>query len=393
MHLTTRPTALIRAATRSRYYAATETPEKVPLALIKELRSMTNVSLKDAREALLQSRYDVRLALNYVRHNAIKVGKKKAEMLKDRTAAEGVIGLCMLSGGWAGGIDWGVRAGIVELNCETDFVARNADFHDLARKIAESAGFYWDHTPRDQRSRHGLESTEASHWHRNRVFDSTKQFISTFPTDELLKAPLVNILDAPGATRVQSAIWEATAKFGEKIHLRRAATLLHPPPRSSDRGLRVGSYAHGGKQFELGETGQVVSLVVVQMRSKALPSKANDEKFIGDLNQLCTSLARQVVGYQTTDVGDRSDLVKGVPDSAKLYDQPFAMLTPEPTKDSVNRVLINWAEERGIGAIEGDSDDGLSILDFVTWTVGEGIEKEEQDFAGEVKKMANKYAL
>ncbi len=100
--------------------------EKPYLKLVAELRKLTGVSITKAREALAASNNDVSAALKWLQSDLAVSGAKKAAKVAHRTAGEGHVGASVLSRG-TGSPPGGVRAALVELNCETDFtMARNA---------------------------------------------------------------------------------------------------------------------------------------------------------------------------------------------------------------------------------------------------------------------------
>src|SRR6266446_3815164 len=111
-----------------RFYSTSA--EKPPLKLVAELRKLTEVSITKAREALAASNNDVSAALKWLQNDLAVSGAKKAAKVAHRTAGEGLVGASVLPRR-TGSSPGGVRAALVELNCETDFVARNALFGRL----------------------------------------------------------------------------------------------------------------------------------------------------------------------------------------------------------------------------------------------------------------------
>ncbi len=97
---------------------------KITAAMVKELREKTAAPMLDCKKALTETDGDIEKAIDYLRKKGLAAAKKKAS----RTAAEGVVGSYIHAGGQIGVL--------VELNCETDFVARTDDFQELAREIA-----------------------------------------------------------------------------------------------------------------------------------------------------------------------------------------------------------------------------------------------------------------
>ncbi|CEL63064.1 hypothetical protein RSOLAG1IB_10688 [Rhizoctonia solani AG-1 IB] len=352
---------------------------KASIKLIAEIRKITDnqTSFTKAKEALLATNNDLNSALEWIEKDNIASGAKKAAKVASRTANDGLVGIFVLADGGsrAGTLDRvaPVRAAMVEVNCETDFVARNEIFSKLVADIAHTTA-YLAETPSDSRtlSKPGL--------------------ISPFPIENLVDAPLVRVPSDSTAppdpsTTISSAIQDATSKLGEKISLRRACSFVGPVlPPSSDIGLRVGSYLHlSGNQAHTGKIGALVAL--------ALKSN-NLSKFIAtgdaETRSLARALARQVVGLGADRVGDAGISEVGDTSSTALYEQPFMMQPGGGTDKSVRAVLNSWAQEKGL-ASGGPDNEGVQVIEFVKWTAGEGIEKKEPEggFAEEVRRLSS----
>ncbi|KAJ2794432.1 Elongation factor Ts, mitochondrial, partial [Coemansia guatemalensis] len=115
----------------SRTYAS-----KVDIGALKRLRQLNPVAISKAKEALLRTDNDVGKAAEWLDKDALAAGAQKAEKVKDRVATEGGIAVHVN--------DTHTAAAIVELGCETDFVARNARFVDLATSIAHAGVSFAD---------------------------------------------------------------------------------------------------------------------------------------------------------------------------------------------------------------------------------------------------------
>lgn len=126
---------------------------------VKKLRAATGAGMLDCQKALRESGDDIDAAIEFLR----KKGLAKAAKKSDRTASEGLISVSLTSEG--------NKYGLVELNCETDFVARNPDFHSAAKELAEHA--------RDT-SFSSLEDFLAKSFHKSSVEDHLKLLISKF---------------------------------------------------------------------------------------------------------------------------------------------------------------------------------------------------------------------
>ena len=325
------------------------TSPRPPLKLVAELRKLTEVSITKAREALAANNNDLDLASQWLQKDLAISGAKKAAKVDGRFAGEGLISTCILSHGVGpqpGLGQGGVRGAMVELNCETDFVGRNELFGRLAADIAHTAAFITDPV--------GSDSA-----------------FQTCSLDTLNDAPLISRHHPhpPPSATVSNAIRDLIAKVGEKISLRRAVTLVESPPQLRTRvGLRVASYNHGS--INLPSQGRIGSLVLLALTSHRLDELMASEAFRVDLERLERSLARQLVGFETKCVSSPP----GEKDDTALYDQPFVMLPSESSGRTVREVLRSWAQEKGV--VEKASGEGLVVLDFRKWVVGETIRVE-----------------
>ncbi|GAB1526087.1 Elongation factor Ts, mitochondrial [Rhizoctonia solani] len=353
---------------------------KASIKLIAEIRKITDnqTSFTKAKEALLATNNDLNSALEWLEKDNIASGAKKAAKVASRIANDGLVGIFVLAdgGSQSGSSDriTPVRAAMVEVNCETDFVARNEIFSKLVADIAHTTA-YLAETPSESQalSKPGL--------------------ISPFPIEVLADAPLVraptdSAVPPDPSTTISSAIQDATSKLGEKISLRRACSFVGPAlPPSSNIGLRAGSYLHlSGNQSQ---TGKIGALVALALKSNRLP------KFIttrdADTRALARALARQIVGLGADRVGDAGlSQTGGDASSTALYEQPFMMQPGGGTDESVRTALNSWAREKGL-ASGGQDNEGVEVIEFVKWTAGEGIEKQEPEggFAEEVRRLSS----
>ncbi|KAL0951604.1 hypothetical protein HGRIS_008282 [Hohenbuehelia grisea] len=323
---------------------------KPSLKLVAELRKLTDVSITKAREALSASANDVDLALEWLKRDYITDGAKKAAKVEGRVAREGLISVAVLSPGArgrGGPGSGGVRAAMVELNCETDFVGRNELFGKLAADIAHTAAFI-------------SEPVDSDALFRN------------CDLDVLLNAPLMcaddEAWDIP--PRIGNAIRETITKVGEKVSLRRAAVVVHDPlqQKQPELALRVASYVHGA--INRPSQGRIGSLALLALKSPNLSALLQSTTFMENLEKLERSLGRQIVGFDTQRI--RSD--SGEKDETALYDQPFMMLPGELSGQPVQEALRQWIIQNGTAG-EGADTQALEVLDFAKWTVGGAIEE------------------
>ena len=381
-----------------RVYFSTVSPRST-VQLVAELRKRTTVSLQKAREALTATSNDVDAALKWLEEDIVVTGAKKAAKLEGRTAGCGLIGSLVLSDGSApsaGSLPRGIRAAIVELNCETDFVARNELFSSLALDIAHTAAFMTEPAPSVSAHSHDTTTSLSSQLAHHSL-------IQHVPLDFLNDAIILhhNVattmkVDAHirRMNTVSSAIRDAMTKLGEKISLRRAAAIVTDPIP----GLLLGSFVHGSvaPSKSSANAGSVASLVtmgvkgatnsaggMVDARANGQLQKAIDsETFRVDSIKLARSAARQIVGFETQTIGLEEASVEPDESSVVLYNQPAMMF--QDSSSSVRAYLQEWAASHGI-----EKPARIDVLQFMRWKAGEGIESDTSsaNFAEEVLRL------
>mgnify|MGYP004439035899 CR=1 FL=1 len=280
-------------------------------SLIKELRDLSGAGLMDCKKALEASNNDIDEAIDYLRKKGISKAAKKA----DRIAAEGLSTVV---------ID-GNNASIVEVNCETDFVAKNEKFVNLVNKIAELIV-------------------------KNDV--KTMEEAMSLSTEEgTLNDTIVNF----------------TATIGEKISFRRFARL------SKTDSQNFGSYIHMGGRIAVltllegadEETAKDVSMHAAAMR----PSYVKREDVPAEEVERETSVLKE----QAMNEGKPAEIAeKMVNGRINKFYKEICLEEQDFVKDS----------DMNVGAFV-KSKNG-SIVNMVRFEVGEGIEKKEENFAEEV---------
>jgi elongation factor Ts len=301
----------------------------VTAEMVKDLRDKTGAGMMDCKKALAASEGDAEAAVDWLRKNGYAKAAKKA----GRVAAEGLIGLAV--GGDAGAL--------VEVNSETDFVARNDEFKDFVKRAAK------------------LALQEGG------------------DLEKLLAAPM-------GAASVQQTLTDLIAKIGENMSVRRTIALAVSP------GV-VASYVHNAASPELGKIGVLV----------ALKSTADKAK----LQELGKKLAMHVAAaaplalvpeHLPKEVVERERAVQA--DLARQSGKPEnvieKMLEGRMRKFYEEAVLLHQTY-----VIDGESKISqvveqagkefgapVEIAGYVRFLVGEGIEKVNDDFADEVGKLS-----
>ena len=280
-------------------------------SLIKELRDLSGAGLMDCKKALEASNNDIDEAIDYLRKKGISKAAKKA----DRIAAEGLSTVV---------ID-GNNASIVEVNCETDFVAKNEKFVNLVNKIAELI------------VKNDVKTMEES--------------MSLSTEEGTLNDTIVNF----------------TATIGEKISFRRFARL------SKTDSQNFGSYIHMGGRIAVltllegadEETAKDVSMHAAAMR----PSYVKREDVPAEEVERETSVLKE----QAMNEGKPAEIAeKMVNGRINKFYKEICLEEQDFVKDS----------DMTVGAFV-KSKNG-SIVNMVRFEVGEGIEKKEENFAEEV---------
>jgi elongation factor Ts len=298
--------------------------------MVRDLRDKTGAGMMDCKQALAESNGDLEAATDWLRKKGISKAAKKA----GRVAAEGLVGVAV--GGDAGAL--------VEVNSETDFVAKNDQFKEFVKRAA------------------GLALEEGG------------------DVEKLLAKPYA------GDASVQHTLTELIAKIGENMSVRRAVAIGVNP------GV-VSAYVHNPASPELGKIGVLV----------ALKSTADKTKLAALGKQIAMHVAAAAPlaltpDHLPKDVLERERAVQA--DVARQSGKPEnviqKMLEGRMRKFYEETVLLNQTfvidgETQISKVLEKASKDlgaPVEIAGFVRFQVGEGIEKEDGDFAGEVSKMA-----
>ncbi|RUT32721.1 elongation factor Ts [Arsenicitalea aurantiaca] len=298
---------------------------------VKELRDATGVGMMDCKKALAETNGDMEAAIDWLRTRGLAKAAKKA----GRVAAEGLVGVATD----------GARAAVVEVNSETDFVARNEQFQTIVSNIAKL----------------GLEANGD---------------VAT-----LAEMPY------PGTGHSVSAeLTEAIAKIGENMTLRRAAVL------SVSDGV-VGSYVHNAVADGLGKLGILVALestgdkAVLETLGKqiAMHIAATNPLSVSpdDLDQDVVARERSVFSEQARESGKPAEIIeKMVEGRIRKFYEEVTLLAQTFVIDGETKV------GDAIKNAEKDAGAPIKLTAFVRYALGEGIEKEVTDFAAEVAATA-----
>src|SRR5579863_246015 len=299
----------------------------VTAALVKELREKTGAGMMDCKTALAESDADLEAAVDWLR----KKGLSKAAKKSGRIAAEGLIAVAVT----------GLKGVAVEVNSETDFVARNEDFQKIARNIAEVA------------VKSGVTEVEA------------------------LKAAAY-----PGGGTVAEALANGIATIGENLNLRRAASV------AVSAGV-VGSYIHNSSAEGLGKIGVLVGLESNGKAEVLTPLARLIALHVAAANPLAvdpSGLDPDVVAREKKVLAEKNAgkpphvLEKIVESGLKTYYKEVTLLEqPSIHAEHSNKTIGQVLKEA-----EGAAGAPVTLKAFVRYALGEGIEKQESDFAAEV---------
>ena len=286
----------------------------ITAAMVKQLRDSTGAGMMDAKKALIATDGDMETAVDWLRTNGLAKAAKKS----GRTAAEGLVGVAVVGG----------KGVAVEVNSETDFVAKNPDFQAMVSAIASAALGAGD-----------LETLKAA--------------------------------EISGNT-IATTITEAISVIGENLTLRRMATL---------KGDVVASYVHNAAADGMGSIGVLVALKGVD-------------------NGIGKQIAMHVAAANPAALSE-ADLDAGLlaREKAVLSEQARATGKPEAVieKMIVGRMKKFLSEVTLLGqsfvinpdqtVAQAAAEAGVKVLGFVRLGVGEGVEKQADDFAAEVARM------
>jgi elongation factor Ts len=293
--------------------------------MVKDLREATSAGMMDCKAALTETGGDFKAAEDWLRKKGLSKAAKKA----GRVAAEGLIGLSVK----------GTKGVVVEVNSETDFVARNDLFQGLVGMIANVA--------------HDV-GTDV----------------------EKIKAAKA------GSLNVADSIAETVAKIGENMTLRRAAEL------SVKQGA-IGGYVHSSVGEGLGKIGVLVALespgkadeLTALGRQVAMHIAASNPQAIDASGLPADVIQREkdVLADKFKQQGKPANVIEKIVDSGlKTYFKEVTLLEQPFVHD--DKKSVSQALKEAEGKVGGP----IKVTGFVRFVLGEGIEKQESDFAAEV---------
>ena len=300
---------------------------EVTAALVKELREKTGVGMMDCKKALVENNGEIEAAVDWLRTKGLSAAEKKA----GRVASEGLIGISVEGGTGA----------LVEVNAETDFVARNDDFQAFVQTVADLARASGD----------DLEALKAADYPE---------------TDRTVEEELTHMI----------------ATIGENMSLRRVQNV------TAGNGA-LGSYMHNALIPGLGKIGVLVALEseadaaafetlgkqIAMHVAAAKPQAVNRD----GLDQAVVERERDVLVEQARESGKPEEIIeKMIEGRMRKYYEEVCLLDQTFVIDGeskIEKVLEDAGKEAG---------KPVSVSAFGLFILGEGIEKKKEDFAAEV---------
>ena len=287
----------------------------ITAAMVKELRESTGAGMMDAKKALVENDGNMEAAVDWLRTKGLAKAAKKS----GRTAAEGLVAVVVEGG----------KGVAVEVNSETDFVAKNADFQEMVSSIAKAA-------------------------------------LSVDDVDALKAADL-------GGKTVEATITDKIATIGENMSVRRMASI---------EGTNVVSYVHNAATAGMGKIGVLVAMEggdeaigkQIAMHIAAVNPAALSE---ADLDASVVEKEKQV----------QMDIAR---ESGKPEQVIEKMIVGRMKKFVAESTLLNqqFVVNPDLTVEAAAKEAGATITGFVRLEVGDGIEVEKEDFAAEVAKAA-----
>ena len=311
----------------------------ITAAMVKELRESTGAGMMECKKALTETNGDMDAAVEFLRKNGIMKAEKKAS----RIAAEGLTRVVLKDD---------KTAAVVEVNSETDFVAKNEQFQNFVEAVAQQA------VNSDAKD---LESFMAEKW------------------------------NADESKTVNDALIEITAVISEKLSIRRFEKVV------ATNGIVV-PYVHGNGRISViveAETDVVNDNIKEAVKNVAMQVAALNPKYVAteDVSQEYRDHEKEILLAQA--LKENEELPEGKRKPQEIIEKMLVgRLNKELKEICLNEQVFVKAEDgkqtvgQYIAKVGKDNNANLSIKKFVRFETGEGIEKKNENFAEEVAKQA-----
>ncbi len=306
----------------------------VTAAMVKALRDQTGAGMMDCKQALTETGADMEAAVDWLRTKGLAKAAKKA----GRVAAEGLIGLAIK----------GKTGALVEVNSETDFVARNEQFQEMVSKIATLA----------------LKADGDIEKLAGLTYPGTKKTVGEHLT-------------------------EMIATIGENMSLRRTAAL------TVGKGA-LASYVHNAAAPGVGKIGVLIALESTG-KADALEAIGKDMAMhvaattplavsVDDLDPAVIERERAILVEQAKESGKPDNIIEKMVDGRiRKFHEEVVLLSQTFVKEVDGESV---KVEKALKAAEAETGAPVKVAGFVRFALGEGIEKDDSDFAAEVAAAA-----
>jgi len=296
--------------------------------IVKELREMTGCGMMDCKAALTETGGDIDKAVEYLREKGMASAAKKA----GRIAAEGIVASDV----------FGNVGVVVEVNSETDFVAKNQEFQDFVNNV-------------------------ASHIAKNNPAD--------------VETLLAQQFDADSSKTVAEALTEKIAVIGENMNIRRFARYEGVCEAYVHGGGRIGVLVNFDTDAAVAQKDEFKTFAkdIAMQIAAAIPQYVNPSEVPSDV----VEKEKEILRAQALNEGKPENIVdKMVVGRVQKYYKEICLLEQPYIKDpdmSVSKYVENTAKALGAD---------ISVVKFARFEKGEGLDKKEDDFAAEVAKMS-----
>jgi elongation factor Ts len=305
---------------------------EITAALVKELREVTGAGMMDCKRALNENDGDIQVSVDWLRSQGLAAAAKKS----GRVASEGLVGV----------IASGTKGAIIELNAETDFVARNASFQNVAEAIVKIA------------------------------LDSNGNI-------EALK-----MAEYPGGGTIAEQLTQQISTIGENMDLRRSAII------EVENGI-VSSYMHNAMKPGLGKIGVLVALestgdtAALDALGKQVAmhvAAANPLALTrDDVGQAELDREKAILVEQARESGKPEEIIeKMLEGRLRKYYEEICLLEQAFVIDPDN--TVGKAVDAAVAAVGAP----INVKGFVRFALGDGVDKEDEDFAAEVAAVSGR---
>ncbi|MBO9418939.1 elongation factor Ts [Labrenzia sp. R4_2] len=297
----------------------------ITAAMVKELREKSGAGMMDCKTALTENGGDMEAAVDWLRTKGLAKAAKKA----GRVAAEGLVGVAAE----------GTKAAVIELNSETDFVARNEGFQELVGKVATVA----------VGTDGSVDAVTAANLDGKSVADSITDAIATIGENMTLRrTAILSVGDGVVSTYVHGAVADGLGKIGVLVALESS-----------------------GDKDKLNALGRQIAMHVAATSPLALNTEELDPEVV--------EREKSVFSEQARESGKPENIIE------KMVEGRLRKFYEEVTLVKQAFVINpDHTVEQAVEALAKDLGTEVKLSGFVRFALGEGIEKEEQDFAAEV---------